>query len=104
MDPKGKGKVTEETEKETVNNEPKGEELIDSGSKKNDGKKKKRIKKIVYYDSDDSSSSLKDDDDSSPKQKTVKQNYSQMSFDYSRIPYNSNANFFAYSSWKTPSF
>jgi hypothetical protein len=104
MDPKGKGKVTEETEKETVNNEPKGEELIDSGSKKKDGKKKRRIKKTVYYDSDDSSSSPKDDDDSSPKQKTVKQNYSKISFDYSRIPYNSNAIFFAYSSWKTPSF
>jgi hypothetical protein len=106
MDPKGKRKVTEETEKETVNNEPKGEELIDSGSKKKDRKKKRRIKKIVYYDSDDSSSSPKedDDDDSSSKQKTVKQNYSHMSFDYSRIPYNSNANFLHIPLGKPPHF
>jgi hypothetical protein len=49
-----------------------------------------RIKKIIYYDSDASSSSPRDDDDedSSSKKKTVNQNYS---FDYSCIPYNSNA-------------
>jgi hypothetical protein len=63
----------------------------DSGSshKKRDGKKR-RIKKIIYYDSDASSPSPRDDDDedSSSKKKTVNQNYS---FDYSHIPYNSNA-------------
>ncbi len=63
MDPKGKGKVTDE--KEILSgNTPKGGETVDSGSGKNkkDGKKKKRIKKIVYYDSDASSSSPKEDD------------------------------------------
>jgi hypothetical protein len=47
---KGKGKVIDE--KETLNNESKGEKYIDLGSqkKKKDGKKKKRIKKIIYYD------------------------------------------------------
>jgi hypothetical protein len=77
MDPKGKGIVIDEKEKETVNdNEPKGEKPTDSGSnnKKKDGKKKRRIKKIVYYDSDDSSSSPKDDDDdSSFKQRRLNQ-------------------------------
>jgi hypothetical protein len=55
-------------------------------TRKEKGKKKRRIKKIIYYDSDGSSSSPHDD--SSSKKKTVNQNYS---FDYSRIPYNSNA-------------
>jgi cation transport ATPase len=67
MDPKGKGKVTNETEEETLNNEPKGEKPVDSGSGK-----KKRIKKTDYYNNDTSSSSPKDADDSSSKQKTVK--------------------------------
>jgi hypothetical protein len=90
MDPKGKGIVIDDKEKETINNnEPKGVKPIDSGSNnKKDGKKKGCIKKIVYYDSDASSSSPKDDDSSS-KKKTVNQNYS---FDYSEISYNSNAN------------
>jgi hypothetical protein len=94
MDPKGKGIVIDE-KKETVNdNEPKGEKSIDSGlnNKKKDGKKKRRIMKIVFYDIDVSSSSPKEEeDDSSPKKKMVKQNYSKTSFDYFRIPYNSNA-------------
>jgi hypothetical protein len=90
IDPRGKGIVIDDKEKETINNnEPKGDKPIDSGSnyKKKDVKKR-RIKKIVYYDSDASSPSLKDGGDSSSKKKTVNQNYS---FDYSRIPYNSNA-------------
>jgi hypothetical protein len=46
-DAKGKGKVTDE--KETLNNEPKGEKLVDLGSeKRKEGKKNKRIKKIIY--------------------------------------------------------
>jgi hypothetical protein len=89
-DAKGKGKVT--NEKETLNNEPKGEKSVDSGFGKKVGKKKKCIKKIVYYDNDTSSSSPKDDDDSfSSKQKTIKQNYSKTSFNYSCISYNANA-------------
>jgi hypothetical protein len=58
MDPKGKGIVINDKEKETLNiNEPKGDKPTNSGSnnKKKDGKKKRRIKKIIYYDSDASS-------------------------------------------------
>ena len=91
MDPKGKGMVVNDKEKESFLNEPRDDKPTDSGSshKKGDGKKKRRIKKIIYYDSDVSSSSPHDDDDdSSSKKKTVNQNYS---FDYSHIPYNSNA-------------
>jgi hypothetical protein len=88
MDPKGKGMVVNDQEKESLFNEPRNDEPTDSGSshKKRDGKKKRRIKKIIYCDSDTSSSSPRDDDDdSSSKKKTVNQNYS---IDYSRIPYN----------------
>jgi hypothetical protein len=88
MDPKGKGMVVNDKEKESLFNEPRDDKPTDSGSKR-DGKKKRRIKKIIYYDIDASSSSPRDDDDdSSSKRKTVNQNYS---FDYSCIPYNSNA-------------
>ena len=90
MNPKGKGMVVNDKE-ESLFKEPRDDKPTDSGSshKKRDGKKKRRIKKIIYYDSDASSSSPRDDDDdSSSKKKTVNQNYS---FDYSRIPYNSNA-------------
>jgi hypothetical protein len=100
MDPKGKGMVINNKEKESLLNEPRDDKPTDSGSchKKKDGKKKRRIKKIIYYDSDASSSSPRDDDDDdSSKRKTVNQNYS---FDYSRIPYNSNAYSFN-SPWKT---
>jgi hypothetical protein len=91
MDPKGKEMVVNDKENESFLNEPIYDKPIDSGSshKKRDGKKKGRVKKIIYYDSDASSSSPHDDDDdSSSKKKTVNQNYS---FDYSHIPYNSNA-------------
>jgi hypothetical protein len=88
MDPKGKGMVVNDKEKESIFNEPRDDKPTDSGSshKKRDGKKKRCIKKIIYYGSDASSSSLRDDDDddSSFKRKTVNQNYS---FDYSRIYY-----------------
>jgi hypothetical protein len=84
MDPKGKGMVINDKEKESLLNEPRDDKPTDSGSshKKRDGKKKRRIKKIIYYDSDASSSSPRDDDDddSLSKKKTVNQNYS---FDYS---------------------
>jgi hypothetical protein len=64
MDPKGKGIVINDKEKESFINEPKDDKPTDSGSsqKKKDGKKKRRIKKIVYYDSDESSASQKDDE------------------------------------------
>jgi hypothetical protein len=91
MDPKGKGMVINDKEKESLFNVLRDDKPTDTcSSHKKDGKKKRRIKKIIYYDSDTSSSSPRDDNDkdSSLKKKTVNQNYS---FDYSRIPYNSNA-------------
>jgi hypothetical protein len=91
MAPKGKGMVVNDKEKESLFNEPRDDKPTDSGSchKKRDRKKKRRIKKIIYYGSDASSSSPRDDDDdSSSKKRTVNQNYS---FDYSRMPCNSNA-------------
>jgi hypothetical protein len=60
MDPKGKGMVVDNNEKESIFNEPKNDKPTDLGSshKRKDGKKKtRRIKEIVYYDSDKSSSS-----------------------------------------------
>jgi hypothetical protein len=93
MDPKGKGMVINNKEKETLYvDEPKVDKPTESGSshKKRDGKQKRRIKKIIYYESDTSSCSPSDDEDedSLSKKKTVNHNYS---FDYSRIPYNLNA-------------
>jgi hypothetical protein len=104
MDPKGTGMVVNDKEKESIFNEPRDDKPNDSGSshKKRDGKKKRCIKKIIYYDSDASSSSPRDDDDdSSSKKKTVNQNYS---FDYSRIPYNSNAHLLSIPLGKPPHF
>jgi hypothetical protein len=101
MDPKGKGMVINDKEKESFLNEPKDDKPTDSGSshKKKDGKKKRRIKKIVYYDSDESSSSRRDDEDE--KKKTVNSNFS---FDYSRIPQNSNAHLISIPLGKPPHF
>jgi hypothetical protein len=103
MDPKGKGMVVNDKEKEFVFNEPREDKPTDSGSsqKKRDGKKKRRIKKIIYYDSDASSSSPHDDDDDSSKRKTVNQNYS---FDYSCIPFNSNVHLLSIPLGKPPHF
>jgi hypothetical protein len=105
MDPKGKGMVVNGKEKESLFNEPRDDKPTDSGSshKKRGGKKKRHIKKIIYYDSNASSSSPRDDDDddSSSKTKTVNQNYS---FDYSRIPYNSNAHLLSIPLGKPPHF
>jgi hypothetical protein len=92
MDPKGKGMLINNKEKETLYvDEAKGDKPTNSGSshKKNDGKKKRRIKKIIYYDSDSTSSSPRDDD-LSTKRKMVNQNYS---FDYSCMLYNLNAHY-----------
>jgi hypothetical protein len=103
MDRKGKRMVVNDKEKESIFNEPRGDKPTDSGSsqKKKDGKKKRRIKKIIYYDSDASSSSPHDEDDDSSKRKTVNQNYS---FDYSRIPFNSNAHLLSIPLGKPPHF
>jgi hypothetical protein len=103
MDPKGKGMVINDKEKEPVFNEPRDDKPTDSGSsqKKRDGKKKRRIKKIIYYDSDASSSSPHDEDDDSSKRKTVNQNYS---FDYSHILVNSNAHLLSIPLGKPPHF
>jgi hypothetical protein len=103
MDPKGKGMVVNDKEKEALFNEPRDDKPTDSGSshKKRDDNKKRRIKKIIYYDSDASSSSPRDDDDSSSKKRTVNQNYS---FDYSRMPYNSNAHLLSIPLGKLPHF
>jgi hypothetical protein len=102
MDPKGKGMVVNDKE-ESIVNELRDDNPTDSGSshKKRDRKKKRRIKKIVYYDSDESSSSPHDDDDSSSKRKSVNQNFS---FDYSRIPFNSNAHLLSIPLRKPPHF
>jgi hypothetical protein len=106
MDPKDKGMVINDKEKETLYVDAlKGDKPTDSGSnnKRKDGNKKRRIKKIIYYDSDASSYSPRDDDDedSSMKKKTINQNYS---FDYSRIPYNSNAHLLSIPLGKPPHF
>ena len=105
MDPKGKGIVINDKEKESFVNEPKDDKPTDSGSghKRKDGKKKKtrHIKEIVYYDdSDESTSSQKDNDDNDyDKRKTVNSNFS---FDYSRIPHSSNAHLPSmHPSWQT---
>jgi hypothetical protein len=102
MDPKGKGMVVNDKEKESIFNESREDKPTDSGSsqKKRDGKKKMRIKKIIYYDSDASSSSPHDDDGSS-KKKTVNQNYS---FDHSHIPFNSNTHLLSILLGKPPHF
>jgi hypothetical protein len=98
MDPKGKGMVVNDKTKESIINEPRDDKPSDSGSshKKRDGKKKRRIKKIVYYDSDKSSSSPRDE-----KKKSVNSNFS---FDYSRIPFNSNAHLLSIPLGKPPHF
>jgi hypothetical protein len=106
MDPKGEGIMINDKEKEILNiDEPKGDKITDLGlnNKRKNGKKKRCIKKIIYYDNDTSSSSPRDDDDkdSSSKKKTVNQNYS---FDYSRIPYNSNAHLLSIPLGKPPHF
>jgi hypothetical protein len=67
MDPKGKGMVVNDKEKESFVNDPKDDKPTDSGAshKRKDGKKNKtrRIKEIVYYDDNDESSSSQKDDD-----------------------------------------
>src|SRR5688500_3628372 len=104
MDPKGKGIVINDKEKESFVNEPKDDKPTDSGSghRRKEGKKKKtrRIKEIVYYDdSDESTSSHKDDDND--YRKTVNSNFS---FDYSRIQHSSNSHLLSIPLGKPPHF
>jgi hypothetical protein len=103
MDPKDKGMLTDEKEKEILLDNMEGETVDSRSSKtKKDVKKKKCIKKIVCYGRDVSSSSPKEEDaDSSFKKKTVKQNYS---FYYTRILYNSNAHLLSIPLDKPPHF
>ena len=104
MDPKGKGIVINDKEKESFVNEPRDDKSNDSGSghKRRDGKKKKtrRIKEIVYYDSDESSSSQKNDDHDKQR-KPVNSNFS---FDYSRISQSSNSHLLSIPLGKPPHF
>jgi hypothetical protein len=106
MDPKGKGMVVNDKEKESFVNDTKDDKPTDSGAshKRKDRKKKKtrRIKEIVYYDdSDESSSSQKDDDNDYEKKKTVNSNFS---FDYSRIPQSFNTHLLSIPLGKPPHF
>src|SRR5690242_13450784 len=106
MDPKGKGIVINDKEKESFVNEPRDDKSNDSGSghRHKDGKKKKtrRIKEIVYYDSDESTSSQKDDDHNEyERKKSVNSNFS---FDYSRIPQSTNAHLLSIPLGKPPHF
>jgi hypothetical protein len=103
MDPKGKGMVVNDKEKETIFNELTDDKANDSGSsqKKKEGKMKRQIKKIVYYDDSDESSSSQKDDDDYEKKKTVNSNFS---FDYSRIPQSTNAHLLSIPLGKPPHF
>jgi hypothetical protein len=105
MDPKGKGMVVNNNEKESIFNEPKDDKPIDSGSshERRGGKKKKtrRIKEIIYYDDSDESSSSQKEDDNYEKKKTVNTNFS---FDYSRIPQSTNAHLLSIPLGKPPHF
>jgi hypothetical protein len=105
MDPKGKGIVINDKEKESFVNEPKDDKPTDlgSGHKRKDGKKKKtrRIKEIVYYDHSDESSSSQKADYDYEKKKMVNSNFS---FDYSRIPQSTNAHLLSIPLGKPPHF
>jgi hypothetical protein len=88
-DVKGKGKVADK--KEMINNKSKGDKPVDSGlnNKKKDGKKK-CIKKIIYYDNDTSHLHQRTMTPLLQRKIQSNKNYSKMSSNYSRIPYNSN--------------
>jgi hypothetical protein len=84
--------VVNDKEKESLFNEPRDDKPTDSGSSH---------KKRDNDDDDSSSSPRDDDDDDSSKKITVNQNYS---FDYSRMPYNSNAHLLSIPLEKPPYF
>src|SRR5690242_21613868 len=107
MDPKGKGMVINDKEKESFVNEPNDDRPTDSGSghRRKDGKKKKtrRIKEIVYYDDSDESTSSHNENDNNDYDKRKKVN-SNFSFDYSRIPQSANAHLLSIPLGKPPYF
>jgi hypothetical protein len=80
--------VSDEKEKITIDNKPKGEKIVVSGLGKKEGKKK-HIKKIIYYDND--TSSQKDDNTSPSKQNMVKTSFNHTPLHYSCISRSSNA-------------
>jgi hypothetical protein len=89
MDPKGKGMVINDKEKESFINEPKDDKPTDSGSshKKKDRKKKRCIKKIVYYDdSDESSSSQKDDNNDYEKKRRLTRSSLLITLVFRKVP------------------
>jgi hypothetical protein len=104
MDPKGKGIVINDKEKESFVNEPKDDKPTDSGSghKRKDGKKKKtrRIKEIVYYDDSDESSSSQKDDYDYEKRKTANSNFFFRLLSYSA---KYKCSFALHSTWQTSS-
>jgi hypothetical protein len=97
IDPKGNGKVADghdEKERIPIDDKPKCEKPVNSGSKRNkEGKKKKHIKKTVNYESNTSASSptLRKDYSSSSKQKTVKNTFNCTLLNYSCFSRSSNA-------------
>jgi hypothetical protein len=104
MDSKGKGKVFDEKEMIPIDDEPKGEKIVDSRSEKWKEGKKKCIKKIIYYDSATSSSSQKDDNASPSKQKAVKTSFNRIYFNYSCNSRSSNAQLLSIHIGKPPHF
>ena len=90
MDPKGKGMVVNDKEKESFVNEPKDDKPTDSssGHKRRDGKKKKtrRIKEIVYYDSDESSSSKRTMTTTTRKRRRLIQTFPLIILVFRKVP------------------
>jgi hypothetical protein len=90
MDPKGKGMVINDKEKESFVNDPKDDRPTDSGSghKRKDGRKKKtrRIKEIVYYDSDESSSSKRTMTTTTRKRRRLIQTFPLIILVFRRVP------------------
>jgi hypothetical protein len=90
MDPKGKGIVVNDKEKESFVNDPKDDKPTDSGSghKRKDGRKKKtrRIKEIVYYDSDESSSSQKTTTTTTGKRRRLIQTFPLIILVFHKVP------------------
>jgi hypothetical protein len=85
------------------------EESINSGSKSHKKNNEKKRKKIIIYKSDTLTSSLCLRSNGSlykkrHKRKTVKTNYSLMSFNYSRIPPNTTHPILSVSLGKPPHF
>jgi hypothetical protein len=95
--------VSDEKEKNPIDDKSKGENTVDPRSGNNkEGNKKKRIKKIIYYDSD--TSSQKDDNAFTSKQTTVKTSFNHTPLYYSHISRSSNAQLLSIPLGKPPHF